>query len=189
MVDSLARQAERPRIDVRVSRGGPAISSAAANEPMERFAFLKIPDSPVEALDGSAEVAGNEARAAQIRVMNRSAKPVRYVEIGWIVKDRRGKRVPGWIGARRRGRPAFAARSNRPRAAGYGSTLLPQCRPTGIHCQHDRFRQPGGIRGGHGLGAEPRGATESRACCAWWRLHPKSNGWRTSIAPRGWMPW
>jgi hypothetical protein len=91
MVDSLARQAERPRIDVRVSRGGPAVASAAANERMERFAFLKIPDSPVEALEGSADVAGNEARAAQIRVMNRSAKPVRYVEIGWIVKDAEGK--------------------------------------------------------------------------------------------------
>ena len=89
--DSLIRQAERPRIDVRVSRGGPAISSAAANERMEHFAFLKIPDSPVEALDGSAEVAGNEARAAQIRVVNHSQEPVRYVEIGWIVKDTGGK--------------------------------------------------------------------------------------------------
>src|SRR5579863_6112823 len=91
MLDSQARQAERPRIDVRVSRGGAAISSVAANERREQFAFLKIPDSPVEALDGSAEVAGNEARAAQIRVMNRSPKPVRYVEIGWIVKDADGK--------------------------------------------------------------------------------------------------
>ena len=43
MLDSLARQAERPRIDVRVSRGGPAVTSAAANERM-RFDFLKIPD-------------------------------------------------------------------------------------------------------------------------------------------------
>jgi hypothetical protein len=88
--DSLARQAERPRIDVRVSRGGPAIASAAANERMD-FAFLKIPDSPVEALDGSAEVAGSEARAAQIRVVNHSREPVRYFEIGWIVKDAEGK--------------------------------------------------------------------------------------------------
>jgi hypothetical protein len=91
MLDSLARQAERPRIDVRVSRGGPAVTSAAANERMERFAFLKIPDSPIEALDGWAEVAGNEARTPRIRVVNRSPKPVRYVEIGWIVKDTEGK--------------------------------------------------------------------------------------------------
>lgn len=91
MVDSLERQAERPRIDVRVSRGGQGVTSAAANERMEHFAFLKIPESPVEALDGWAEVAGNEARAARIRVMNRSPKPVRYVEIGWIVTDSEGK--------------------------------------------------------------------------------------------------
>jgi len=90
MLDSLARQAERPRIDVRVSRGGPAVTSAAANERM-RFAFLKIPDSPIEALDGWAEVAGNEARTPRIQVINRSPKPVRYVEIGWIVKDGEGK--------------------------------------------------------------------------------------------------
>ena len=91
MLDSLARQAERPRIDVRVSRGGgSAVTSAAANERMEQFAFLKIPDSPIEALEGSADVAGNEARAPRIRVLNRSSKPVRYLEIGWIVKDTGG---------------------------------------------------------------------------------------------------
>jgi len=32
MLDSLTRQAERPRIDVRVSRGGRAVSSAGAPE-------------------------------------------------------------------------------------------------------------------------------------------------------------
>ncbi len=90
MLDSLARQAERPRIDVRVSRGGRAVSSAGAPEHMARFAFLTIPDSPVEAVDGWAEVAANEARTPTIRVVNRSSKPVDYVEIGWIVKDREG---------------------------------------------------------------------------------------------------
>jgi len=91
MLDSLARQAERPHIDVRLSHGGPSITSAAANEHAERFAFLKIPDSPVEALDGVADVAGNEARTPRIRVVNRSSKPVRYLEIGWIVKDSEGR--------------------------------------------------------------------------------------------------
>src|SRR5690242_10658260 len=51
MLDSLARQAERPRIDVRVSRGGRAVSAATV-ERMAHFAFLRIPDSPVEAVDG-----------------------------------------------------------------------------------------------------------------------------------------
>jgi hypothetical protein len=91
MLDSLSRQAERPRIDVRVSRGGRAVSSAAAPDRVARFAFLKMPDSPVEALDGYAEVAGNEARTPTIQVRNRSGRPVRYVEIGWIVKDQQGR--------------------------------------------------------------------------------------------------
>jgi hypothetical protein len=90
MLDSLARQAERPRIDVRVSRGGRAVSSAGTPEHMARFAFLKMPDAPVEAVDGWAEVAANEARTPTIQVVNRSPKPVDYVEIGWLVKDREG---------------------------------------------------------------------------------------------------
>jgi hypothetical protein len=90
MLDSLARQQERPRIDVRLSRGGRSITSGAEPERRARFAFLKMPDAPVEAIDGWAEVAGNEARTPTIQVQNRSTRPVRYVEIGWIVKDRDG---------------------------------------------------------------------------------------------------
>jgi|SRR5579863_1887270 len=88
MLDSLNRQSERPRIDVRVSRGR-ATTAAAAPE-VAQFAFLKLPDSPVEPMDGWAEIAGNEARAPHIQVRNRSPRSVRYVEIGWIVKDREG---------------------------------------------------------------------------------------------------
>jgi len=91
MLDSLARQDERPRIDVRMSRGGRVVTSAGEPERMARFAFLKMPGAPVEAIDGWAEVAGNEARTPTIQVLNRSSRPVRYVEIGWIVKDRQGR--------------------------------------------------------------------------------------------------
>ena len=92
VLDSLARQAERPRLDVRVARGGPAVTSAALGpEQTAQFAFLEFPDSPVQPVSGWARIAGNEARAPRIRVRNRSGKPVRYVEIGWIVKDRQGK--------------------------------------------------------------------------------------------------
>jgi hypothetical protein len=89
MLDSLKRQADRPHIDVRLSHSGPAVASAAVNEHMD-FAFLRIPGSPIEALDGSAEVAGSEARTPLIHVVNRSARPVRYLEIGWIVRDTEG---------------------------------------------------------------------------------------------------
>ncbi len=91
MLNSLARQDERPHIDVRMSRGGRSVTSAAEPEHMARFAFLKMPGAPVEAIDGWAEVAGNEARTPTIQVVNRSSRPVRYVEIGWIVKDRQGR--------------------------------------------------------------------------------------------------
>jgi hypothetical protein len=90
MLGSLARQDQRPRVDVRLSRGR-AVSSAAEPEHMSRFAFLKMPEAPVEAIDGWAKVAGNEARSPTIEVLNRSKEPVRYVEIGWIVKDRQGR--------------------------------------------------------------------------------------------------
>ena len=55
------------------------------------FAFLQFPDAPVEPLEGWAQIAGNEARAPRIEVRNRSQKPVRYVEIGWVVEDSAGK--------------------------------------------------------------------------------------------------
>jgi hypothetical protein len=91
-LDSLARQAARPRLDVQVSRGGRSTSAAAGGaEQVAQFAFLQFPDSPVRPLDGSVRVAGNEAKAPRIEVQNRSLKPVRYFEIGWIVKDSQGK--------------------------------------------------------------------------------------------------
>ena len=88
---SLARQAERPRLNVAVTRGR-AVSSAvvSGSEKLAKFAFLHFPDSPVEPIQGSAQISGNEARAPDIEIRNQSGKPVRYVEIGWIVKDQRG---------------------------------------------------------------------------------------------------
>lgn len=91
-LDSLARQAARPRLDVQVSRGGRSTSAAAGGaERVAQFAFLQFPDSPVRPLDGSVRVAGNEAKAPRIEVQNLSGKPIRYFEIGWIVKDSQGR--------------------------------------------------------------------------------------------------
>ena len=91
-LDSLDRQALRPRLDVQVSRGGRSTSAAAGgHERQAQFAFLQFPDSPVEPLDGSVRIAGNEARSPHIDVRNRSSKSIKYFEIGWIVKDSHGK--------------------------------------------------------------------------------------------------
>ena len=100
MLESLNRQAERPRLDVQVSRGR-AVTSAAVAEHQARFAFLRFPGEPVEPVDGSAEIAGNEARNPRINVRNLSSQQVRSVEIDWIVSDKQGKqriwqvRLPG----------------------------------------------------------------------------------------------
>jgi hypothetical protein len=91
----------RPRLDVAVSRNGRATGDAGTpGERTAQFAFLKMPDAPVEALEGSAGIAGNEARSPRIDVLNKSQKAVRYVEIGWAVKDKEGNEylagsVPG----------------------------------------------------------------------------------------------
>ena len=91
VVESLARQSERPRLDVRVLRNGPSVASAAVPEREAKFAFLQFPDSPVAPVDGSARIVGNEARAPRVQVRNRSARTVKYVELGWLVSDQAGR--------------------------------------------------------------------------------------------------
>ena len=91
----------RPGLDVAVSRNGRAVGELVpAADRVAQFAFLKVPDSPVEALEGFASIFGNEAQAPRIEIRNKSAKTVRYVEIGWAVKDQDGNEylagsVPG----------------------------------------------------------------------------------------------
>jgi hypothetical protein len=89
LLESLARQAERPRVDVQVARGGRATNQEA--EHTVQFAFLSLPDSPIEAVDGAARVSGNEAQAPTLEVRNRSSRPVRYFEVGWIIQDSQGQ--------------------------------------------------------------------------------------------------
>jgi len=89
----LASMAQRPRLDVRVIKHGPAVTSAALGAPehTEQFAFLQFPDSPIQPIGGWAQVAGNQARAPEIEVRNRSDQAVKYVELGWLVKDTNGQ--------------------------------------------------------------------------------------------------
>jgi hypothetical protein len=100
ILQSIVRQSERPRLDVQVVRSRSVSSAALGPEHTARFAFLEFPDSPVKPVDGWAQIAGSEARAPRIQVRNLSGRSVRYVEIGWLVKDARGKEfmaasVPG----------------------------------------------------------------------------------------------
>jgi hypothetical protein len=90
MLQSLDRQAQSAQLAVTVKRTGRAVTAAAIPEHSEEFAFLKFPDSPIEPVKGTAVISGNEARAPRIEVLNRSNKPVKYVEMGWIVSDASG---------------------------------------------------------------------------------------------------
>ena len=91
MLLSMAKQAEHSQLDVAISRNGRAVGSAVpVNERVAQFAFLQMPGAPVQPVSGSAQIAGNEARSPQIEVINQSKQAVRYVEIGWMVKDKEG---------------------------------------------------------------------------------------------------
>ena len=56
-------------------------------EKQVQFAFLNMPDSPIEPLDGLGKVTGNEARAPRLDVRNRSDRPVRYFEIDSVSRS------------------------------------------------------------------------------------------------------
>src|SRR5664280_2485673 len=92
MLESMARQSEVSQLAVTVKRSGRAVTSAATGSDHDaEFAFLQFPDSPVEPVKGSARISGNEARTPLIEVRNKSNRPVKYVEMGWIVSDPSGK--------------------------------------------------------------------------------------------------
>lgn len=86
---SLARQAERPRLGVEVARRTTNIEGAEEH----RIAFLKLPDAPVEGVAGLARMGVREAGGLRLTLANRSSKPVRHVEVGWILRDVDGHEV------------------------------------------------------------------------------------------------
>jgi hypothetical protein len=88
MLASLSNQSDRSQPDVQMQRGR-ATNADPGSE--TQFAFLHVPDAPVEAAGGTARVTANEAHAPQFNVSNLSKRPVRYLEVGWIVKDQTGR--------------------------------------------------------------------------------------------------
>jgi len=88
----LDRQQNLPQLEGRIVRHSLTNAGAAATAPerQEQFAFVQFPDSPIELRRGSTLVAGSEARAPSIEVRNRTDRPVKYVELGWIVTDPSG---------------------------------------------------------------------------------------------------
>jgi hypothetical protein len=88
MLSSLARQADRSQRGVQMVRG------RATNLDAEReaqFAFLDIPEAPVEASSGVARIGASLAGAPRFEVRNRSNRAVQHLEIAWMVKDQQGR--------------------------------------------------------------------------------------------------
>ncbi len=88
ILTAMTRIEDRRQPGVQVVRGRSTNFDAGRDL---QFAFLQFPDAPVEPVSGIARIAGSEARAPKFEVRNRSSRPVKYLEIGWIVEDQQGR--------------------------------------------------------------------------------------------------
>jgi len=52
---------------------------------------MGFPSAPVQAIGGDAQISGNEIHTPRIELRNVTRKPVRSVDMGWIVRDERGR--------------------------------------------------------------------------------------------------
>ncbi len=89
MLASLNRQAERNGMEARVTQSGRATNFNP--ERNVQFAFVELPDAPLALQSGSVAVSGDQAMAPRITVQNRYNKAVSGLEVGWLIKDGRGK--------------------------------------------------------------------------------------------------
>ena len=87
MLASLARQADMPRLDVRIARGRATNVEGARQL---QFTFLRLPDVPVELTGGGARITADGAEEPVVDVENRSSRAIRHLEIGWILRDASG---------------------------------------------------------------------------------------------------
>ena len=90
---SLDRQGEMPRLDTHYARAQRTTGNASGR--LTKLALLNFPDSPVEALGGSAQVTSDVSMMPKVDVVNRSRRPVRSMEVGWLMKDTTGKEFLG----------------------------------------------------------------------------------------------
>lgn len=71
--------------------------SGRADAPL-RVDAVSFKSSPVQPVGGEARVSGNEVRAPKIEVKNTSQQQVRSIDMGWIVRDERGRNfVAGYL--------------------------------------------------------------------------------------------
>ncbi len=90
LIDILAR-AGQPQGDMRAARSLPATN---LQETAVELAFVGQPGAPVELLNGSAKLAGVEARSPRFDLLNRSGRTIKFVEVYWLLKSQNGQLVP-----------------------------------------------------------------------------------------------
>ncbi len=78
-----------PRLAMELWRG--ALAGAIAKQEPEAVGILAYPSSPVETVSGEARLLRNEVGSPVIEIRNLSKRPVVSVEMGWIVRDDRGR--------------------------------------------------------------------------------------------------
>ncbi|MBA3976381.1 MAG: hypothetical protein C0504_19405 [Candidatus Solibacter sp.] len=88
MVAVLGRLAAMPRLDIQVARAGRA--TAQQSTPV-RFAALSMPGAPVELTSAEVVASGGELRIPRIEMLNRGARGIRFVDVGWQARDREGR--------------------------------------------------------------------------------------------------
>jgi hypothetical protein len=88
LLSILSRQAEQPQGSMQVARSLPATNAGVGKT--QEFAFLKLPEAPVELVSGSARMTANEASAPRVEVQSKSKRPIRYVELAWLVRETDG---------------------------------------------------------------------------------------------------
>lgn len=94
----LERQAQRPKLQARLAGGGRTVARAAAGDfATVELALLDVEGSPLELVSGQSMVSDASARSPLVSLRNRSRKPVRYYELGWIVADRQGTRYAAGV--------------------------------------------------------------------------------------------
>ncbi|MBC8166736.1 MAG: hypothetical protein H7Y20_12815 [Bryobacteraceae bacterium] len=89
MLSSLDRQADRMGMDARVVQSGR--STTGRNERQIELAFLDAPGAPITTDGGIVRISDNEARSPKMSLRSRTDRPVRGVEMGWLLKDTRGR--------------------------------------------------------------------------------------------------
>lgn len=62
----------------------------AREEPVH-IGAVWFPSSPLRPIGGNAQIVGDELRASQLEVKNTSDKPIKIFQVGWIVRDERGR--------------------------------------------------------------------------------------------------